>query len=70
MMLHMSTHMVICKLLEGRSKFTIPSKCSNTGVVYIPADLVKDSNFPFRSNVEVTIRIQGRKLIIMEDRKS
>ncbi len=69
MIIHMSTHMVICKLLEGRSKFTIPSKCSNTGVVYIPADLVKDSNFPLRSNEEVTIRIQGRKLVIMEGKK-
>ncbi len=67
---HMSIRMVYCKLLEGRSKFTIPSKGSYTGVVYIPADIVKDSNFPFRSNDEVTVRIQGKKLVIAEDKKS
>ena len=69
MMLHKSIRMVNHKLLEGRTKFTIPSKGSNTGVVYIPADIVKDSNFQFRSNDEVTIRIQGKKLVIMEERK-
>jgi hypothetical protein len=55
------------KVLEGRARFTIPSKGSNTGVVYIPADIVKDSNFPFQSNEEVLVRIHGKKLIIKRD---
>ncbi len=64
----MSKCMVNCKVLEGRTKFTIPRKSSNTGVVYIPADIVKDSNFPFNSNDEVSIKIQGKKLVIMREK--
>lgn len=64
-MKHMSNYMVKHKVLEGRAKFTIPGKGSFTGVVYIPADIVKDSNFPFDSDDEVTIKIQGKKLVIM-----
>lgn len=63
----MSTHRVNHRMLERRTKFTIPGKSSNTGVVYIPADVVKDSNFPFYSNEEVTVRIQGKKLIIKRE---
>lgn len=55
------------KVLEGKARFTIPSKGSNTGVVYIPADIVKDSNFPFQSNEKVIIRIHGKRLIIKRD---
>jgi hypothetical protein len=54
-------------VLEGKARFTIPSKGSNTGVVYIPADIVKDSNFPFQSNEKVIIRIHGKRLIIKRD---
>lgn len=35
----------------------------NTGLLYIPADIVKDSLFPIREEA-VTIRFQGNSLII------
>jgi hypothetical protein len=50
-------------MLKGKTKFIIPSKGS-TGVLYIPADVVKDSSFPFRPGQEVIIRIDGQKLIV------
>jgi len=64
----MSNYMVKRKVLEGRAKFTIPGKSGFTGVVYIPADIVKDSNFPFNSDDEVSIKIQGKKLVIMREK--
>jgi antitoxin component of MazEF toxin-antitoxin module len=50
-------------MLEGKAKFIIPSKGS-TGVIYIPADVVKDSSFPFRPEQEVVVRINDQKLVI------
>jgi len=50
-------------MLEGKTKFTIPSKGS-TGVIYIPADVVKDSSFPFIPDQEVVVRINDQKLVI------
>jgi antitoxin component of MazEF toxin-antitoxin module len=50
-------------MLEGKTKFILPSKGS-TGVIYIPADVVKDSSFPFKPDQEVIVRINDRKLII------
>jgi len=37
---------------------------SRTGVLYIPADIVKDSLFPFSPNEEVIVRIEGDRLVI------
>jgi len=37
---------------------------SRTGVLYIPADVVKDSLFPFTANEEVVVRIEGEKLVV------
>ncbi|MEM2897301.1 MAG: hypothetical protein QXG01_07025 [Candidatus Bathyarchaeia archaeon] len=54
---------------EGRSKFNIPSRAGSTGVIYIPADVVKDSSFPFQQNEEIVVKIEGEKLIIERDRK-
>jgi len=51
------------RMLEGKTKFIIPSKGS-TGIIYIPADVVKDSSFPFKPDQEVVVRINGQKLII------
>ncbi len=59
--------MVKCKVLEGRTKILVPSKKSRTGVLYIPADLVKDSSFPFEPNDEVIIKISGNSLIIEKE---
>ena len=58
--------MVKRQLLEAFAKIILPSRGdrSKTGILYIPADVVKDSSFPFSSDQEVLIRIDGRKLII------
>jgi hypothetical protein len=44
----------------------IPSRNnrSSTGVLYIPADIVKDSSFPFTRDEEVVVRIDGARLIV------
>jgi len=53
-------------MLEGFAKFILPSRGerSKTGILYIPADVVKDSSFPFIPDQEVIVRIDGRKLIV------
>jgi hypothetical protein len=53
-------------LLEGLAKIILPSRGdrSKTGILYIPADVVKDSSFPFIPDQEVVVRIDGRKLIV------
>jgi hypothetical protein len=61
--------MVDYDMREGKTKFSIPSKASSTGVIYIPADVVKDSSFPFQPNEEVVVRIDGEKLVIERDRE-
>ena len=33
-------------------------------VLYIPADLRKDSSFPFRVSQKVLIRIEGKRLVV------
>ncbi len=60
--------MVNCLMLEGSAKIILPSRNdrSKTGILYIPADLVKDSSFPFGPNQEVVIRIDGKRLVIEE----
>jgi len=37
---------------------------SRTGILYIPADVVKDSLFPFSADEEVVVRIDGKRLIV------
>jgi len=58
--------MVKYQLLEGLAKIILPSRGdrSKTGILYIPADVVKDSSFPFSPDQEVLIRIDGRKLVV------
>jgi hypothetical protein len=53
-------------MLEGYAKIVLPTRSdrSKTGILYIPADVVKDSSFPFNPDEEVMIRIDGRRLII------
>jgi hypothetical protein len=57
---------VICLMLEGYAKIILPTRSdrSKTGILYIPADVVKDSSFPFASDQEVMIRIDGQRLVI------
>ena len=35
-----------------------------TGIIYVPADLVKDSTFPFTNGDSLLIRIDGERLLI------
>jgi hypothetical protein len=53
-------------MLEGYAKIILPttSNRSKTGILYIPADLVKDSSFPFEPDQEVVVRIDGKRLVI------
>jgi len=62
---------VNCLLLESLAKIILPvrSDRSKTGILYIPADLVKDSSFPFSADQEVVIKIDGTRLVI-EGRRS
>jgi hypothetical protein len=53
-------------MLEGYARIILPSRSdrSKTGILYIPADVVKDSSFPFNPDQEVTVRIDGKRLVI------
>jgi len=53
-------------VLQGLARIIVGSRSdrSRTGVLYIPADLVKDSLFPFSPNEEVVVRIDGERLVI------
>ncbi|MGA8904014.1 MAG: hypothetical protein WB661_03305 [Candidatus Bathyarchaeia archaeon] len=53
-------------MLEGYAKIILPTadNRSKTGILYIPADIVKDSSFPFSPDQEVVVRIDGRRLVI------
>ncbi|MEM3677436.1 MAG: hypothetical protein QW176_04750 [Candidatus Bathyarchaeia archaeon] len=54
-------------MLEARARLIIPANKGKTGILYIPADIVKDSSFPFEPNETVIIKIEGEKLIIEKD---
>lgn len=58
--------MVNYPMLEGNAKIILPtgSDRSKTGILYIPADLVKDSSFPFGPDEKVVVRIVGRRLVV------
>lgn len=58
--------MVNWLMLEGYAKIILPttSNRSKTGILYIPADLVKDSSFPFEPDQEVVVRIDGKRLVV------
>jgi hypothetical protein len=58
--------MVICLMLQGNAKMILPANNnrSKTGILYIPADLVKDSSFPFQADQEVLVRIDGKRLVV------
>ncbi len=58
--------MVNYQMLEGYAKIILPTRSdrSKTGILYIPADIVKDSSFPFNPDQEVVVRIDGRRLVV------
>lgn len=53
-------------MLHAKSRMIIPTRNnrSSTGVLYIPADIVKDSLFPFGPDEEVIVRIDGPRLVV------
>jgi len=53
-------------VLQGLARIIVGSRSdrSRTGVLYIPADIVKDSLFPFAPNEEVVVRIEGERLVV------
>jgi hypothetical protein len=62
-------HTTCDTMLEGKSKIINRSRKSkgkqyDSLFIYIPSDVTKDSTFPFRSDDEVTVRIDKDRLII------
>lgn len=57
------------KVLEAKARLIIPANKGRTGVLYIPADIVKDSSFPFEPNETVIIKIEGERLVIEKDKE-
>ncbi len=53
---------------ENSGRFGKASK-GETGIVYVPADLVKDSSFPFTDGDRLQIRIESGKLIVEKKRE-
>ena len=53
-------------VLQGLARIVVGTRSdrSRTGVLYIPADVVKDSLFPFSANEEVIVRIDGERLVV------
>ena len=53
-------------VLEDRGTFRVSAK-GKTGLIYVPADLVKDSAFPFHDGDSLTIKIEREILIVMKE---
>jgi hypothetical protein len=53
-------------MLHAKSRMVIPNRKnrSSTGLLYIPAYVVKDSSFPFTADEEVVVRIEGSRLVV------
>lgn len=49
-------------VLRGKGRIHEPVK--GRVVIYVPADVHKDSAFPFKPREEVDIKIVGKKLIV------
>jgi hypothetical protein len=48
---------------EATGRFGAASR-GKTGIIYVPADLVKDTTFPFANGDPLHIRIDGERVII------
>jgi antitoxin component of MazEF toxin-antitoxin module len=53
---------------QATGRFGAASR-GRTGIIYVPADLVKDTTFPFTNGDSVTIRIEGDRLIVEKAKK-
>jgi len=51
-------------VLEAESKLSLLNPKWHTLVLTIPADLAKDSAFPFKPGERVRIRISGKRLVV------
>ena len=51
-------------MIKAKTRLIIPKNKGNTGLIYIPADVVKDSLFPLRPNETIQVRIEGERLVI------
>jgi len=56
-------YLVKSMVMEAKGTFTLSPK-GKTGVLYVPADIVKDSAFPFQPGEKVKVRIEGNRLIV------
>lgn len=58
---------MVKRVLEAKARLIIPTNKGKTGILYIPADIVKDSSFPFEPNETVIIKIEGDRLVIEKE---
>ena len=49
---------------QGFGRFYSLSKAKTKVVLYIPAELRRDSSYPFKDGDRARIRIVGRKLVV------
>lgn len=61
---------MVKRVLEAKARLIIPTNKGKTGILYIPADIVKDSSFPFEPNETVIIKIEGDRLVIEKEERS
>lgn len=62
--IYTTSYAVIIMVLKNRGTFKISHK-GKTGILYIPADLVKDSTFPLKEG-KVTIEIVEKRLTVTQ----
>ena len=48
---------------EGEARVILPSR-GGSGVIHIPANVVKDSTFPFQTSEKIYVRISEQKLTV------
>jgi hypothetical protein len=53
---------------EAVGKFGAASR-GKTGIIYVPADLVKDTTFPFTNGDSSLIKVDGERLVIEKSHK-
>jgi hypothetical protein len=53
---------------EDTRRFGASSR-GKTGIIYVPADLVEDTTFPFANGDSLLIRIDGERLIVQKASK-
>ena len=51
-------------MLEGKGKFYLQK--GHGGIIRVPADVVKDSQFPFRHKSDLKIKIEKNRLVIFK----